>query len=121
MLRTTNAVKIAVILRLLRNAFAYTQDSLGDVARCSRPTINRIESLDKASPRLDTVDDLIQVFRNKGAEIQIGDEEVTIKFTKQALIEAEKIIVAQPASQKEVSTELLVQFFTFTTFVVKLL
>lgn len=50
----------------------------------------------------------------------IGDEEVTIKFTKQALIEAEKIIVAQPASKKEVSTKLLVQFFTFTTFVVKL-
>lgn len=100
-MRITNAVKIAVILRALRNAFGYTQDALGDAAQCSRPTINRIESLDKASPRSDTVDELIQVFRNKGAEIQIGDEEVIIKFTKQALIEAEKIITDQPPPKKK--------------------
>lgn len=100
-MRITNAVKIAVILRSLRNAFGYTQDSLGEEARCSRPTINRIESLDKASPRSDTVDELMQVFRNKGAEIQIGDEEVIIKFTKQALIEAEQRIIAEPPPKKK--------------------
>ncbi|MBU6994222.1 hypothetical protein [Ferrovum myxofaciens] len=61
---------------------------MATAAKCSRPTINRIESLDKASPRSDTVDELLQVFRDKGAEIQIGDEEVLIRFTKEALLAA---------------------------------
>jgi hypothetical protein len=34
------------------------------------------------------VDDLLQVFRDKGAEIQLGDEEVSIRFTKDALLNA---------------------------------
>lgn len=83
--RVTHAVKIAVLLRGLRNAFGLSQSELAQQANCSRPTINRIETLDKASPRSDIVDDLLQVFRDKGAEIQIGDEEVTIRFTKEAL------------------------------------
>lgn len=83
--RVTHAVKIAVLLRGLRNAFGLSQSELAQQANCSRPTINRIETLDKASPRSDIVDELLQVFRDKGAEIQIGDEEVTIRFTKEAL------------------------------------
>lgn len=83
--RVTHAVKIAVLLRGLRNAFGLSQSELAQQANCSRPTINRIETLDKASPRSDIVDDLLQVFRDKGAEIQIGDEEVSIRFTKDAL------------------------------------
>ncbi|MBU6995955.1 MAG: helix-turn-helix transcriptional regulator [Ferrovum myxofaciens] len=43
-----------------------SQQGLATAAKCSRPTINRIESLDKASPRSDTVDELLQVFRDKG-------------------------------------------------------
>jgi hypothetical protein len=31
---------------------------------------------------------LLQVFRDQGAEIQIGDEEVSIRFTKDALLNA---------------------------------
>ena len=42
--------------------------------------------MDKTSPRSNTVDDLYQVFREKGVEVQISDEEVTIKFTKTALL-----------------------------------
>lgn len=83
--RVTHAVKIAVPLRGLRNAFGLSQSELAQQANYSRPTINRIETLDKASPRSDIVDDLLQVFRDKGAEIQIGDEEVSIRFTKDAL------------------------------------
>lgn len=86
--RVTHAVKIAVLLRGLRNAFGLSQSELAQKANCSRPTINRIETLDKASPRSDIVDDLLQVFREKGAEIQIGDEEVSIRFTKDALLNA---------------------------------
>ena len=54
----------------------------------TQQTINRIDTLDKASPRSDIVDDLLQVFRDKGAEIQIGDEGVSIRFTKNALLNA---------------------------------
>ena len=86
--RVTHAVKVAVLLRGLRNAFGLSQSELAQQANCSRPTINRIETLDKASPRSDIVDDLLQVFRDKGAEIQIGDEELSIRFTKGALLNA---------------------------------
>lgn len=95
--RVTHAVKIAVLLRGLRNAFGLSQSELAQQANCSRPTINRIETLDKASPRSDIVDDLLQVFRDKGAEIQIGDEEVSIRFTKDALRNA----TAKPQEQKD--------------------
>ena len=87
-MRITQAVKIAVTLRALRNAFGMSQNDLAELAKCSRPTINRIESLDKASPRSDTVDELLQVFRDRGVEIQVGDEDVTIRFTKDALTKA---------------------------------
>ena len=97
-MRVNQAVKTAVILRALRNAFGFSQTELAALAKCSRPTINRIESLDKASPRLDTVDELLQVFRDRGVEIQIGDEDVVIRFTKGALQSAAQGIAADPVS-----------------------
>ena len=92
MTRISQSIKNAVILRALRNAFDYSQIALATKAGCSRPTINRIECLDKSSPRSDTVDELIQVFREQGVELQINDEEVIIKFTKNALLNAQEII-----------------------------
>lgn len=97
-MRTNQAVKIAVIIRALRNAFGLSQTELASLAKCSRPTINRIESLDNSSPRSDTVDELIQVFRDRGAEIQIGDDYVVLRFTKEALVSAEQGITGEPAS-----------------------
>ena len=92
MTRISQSIKNAVILRALRNAFGYSQITLATKAGCSRPTINRIECLDKSSPRSDTVDELMQVFREQGVELQINDEEVIIKFTKNALLNAQEII-----------------------------
>ena len=43
--------------------------------------------MDKKSPPSNTVDDPYQVFRDKGVEVQISDEEVTIIFTKIALLD----------------------------------
>ena len=63
-----------------------SQDELATLAKCLRPTINRIESMDKTSPRSNTVDDLYQVFKDKGFEVQISDEELTVIFTKTALL-----------------------------------
>ena len=85
-------VKISVLIRALRNALAMNQEELAEAAGCSRPTVNRIEALDKASPRGDTVDDIFYVFRKMGVEIYMNDEDVSIKFNKEFLLTAgEKI------------------------------
>jgi len=88
--RITSAVKMAVLVRALRNAFVMSQSYLATVSGTSRPTLNRIESMDKRSPRSDTLDDVLQVFRDRGAEITIGDEDINIRFTKKALQYAAK-------------------------------
>jgi len=78
-------LKLAVAVRALRHAFEMSQTELGDLANCSRPTINRIESIDKASPRTDTIERLMQVFRDRGVEVQITDSEVMIRFSTEAI------------------------------------
>jgi transcriptional regulator with XRE-family HTH domain len=90
--RVSYAVKVAVLLRALRNGLAFNQDELASAAKCARPTVNRIEALDKASPRADTLDSLFEVFRELGVEVQMGDEEISIRFTKAALLAAEERI-----------------------------
>jgi predicted transcriptional regulator len=85
---TLRPLKVAVIIRAVRNALNLSQDSLAIKAGCSRATINRIESLGESSPRTDTVDDVLKFFREQGVEVQMGDEEVVIRFTKDALIQA---------------------------------
>ncbi|MFI3194424.1 MAG: helix-turn-helix transcriptional regulator [Methylococcaceae bacterium] len=88
--RITSAVKMAVLVRALRNAFVMSQSYLASVSGISRPTLNRIESMDKRSPRSETLDDVLQVFRDRGAEITVGDEDINIRFTKNALLYAAK-------------------------------
>ncbi len=78
-------LKLAVAVRALRHAFDMSQTELADLAGCSRPTINRIESIDKASPRTDTIERLMQVFRDRGVEVQITDAEVVIRFAADAI------------------------------------
>ena len=91
-MRINQSVKVAVLVRALRSAFNMSQGTFATISGTSRPTINRIESLDGTSPRSDTVDDLLQVFRDMGVEIQVGDEDVTIRFKRQALEAAEQHI-----------------------------
>ena len=81
-------LKLAITVRALRHAFGMSQTELAKLAACSRPTINRIEAVDKASPRTDTIERLIQVFRDKGVEVQIGDSEIVIRFAEDAIKEA---------------------------------
>ena len=81
-------LKLAVAVRALRHSFNMSQTELADLAGCSRPTINRIESIDKAPPRTDTIERLMQVFRVRGVEIQISDVKVMIRFTEQAIQKA---------------------------------
>ena len=83
------SLKVAVIVRALRNAFNLSQIGLAEKAGCSRPTVNRMETLGDASPRTDTVDDVLRYFREQGVEVQVSDEEVVIRFTKTAMLNAE--------------------------------
>ena len=83
-------LKLAVAIRALRHAFGMSQTELADLAQCSRPTINRIESIDKASPRTDTIERLMQVFRDRGVEIQITDSDVMIWFSPESIQSATK-------------------------------
>ena len=83
-------LKLAVAVRALRHAFDMSQTELADLANCSRPTINRMESIDKASPRTDTIERLMQVFRDRGVEVQITDSEVMIRFSSEAINTATK-------------------------------
>lgn len=86
--RVSNSVKMAVLVRALRNAFGMSQEYLAKLAGSSRPTINRIETMDKRSPRANTLEDLLRVFRAMGVEVTIFDEEINIRFTKNAMIAA---------------------------------
>ena len=88
-------LKLAVAIRALRHAFGMSQTELADLAQCSRPTINRIESIDKASPRTDTIERLMQVFRDRGVEIQITDSDVMIRFSPEAIQSATKSSVIE--------------------------
>jgi predicted transcriptional regulator len=94
------SLKVAVIVRALRNAFNLSQDGLASKTGCSRPTVNRMETLGDASPRTDTVDEVLRYFREQGVEVQVADEEVVIRFTKQALQNAEVGIRETPQPKR---------------------
>lgn len=87
-----NSIKFAVLVRSLRNAFNLSQGALASSAGCSRPTINRLESLAQATTRMDKIDDVLAYFRELGVEVRIFDESVEICFTKGALTKAEQQI-----------------------------
>jgi predicted transcriptional regulator len=78
--------QIAVVMRAVRTALAWTQQDLATKANISKPTIARIESMG-ISPRADTINALINVFRAEGVEIDIMAEEVIVRFKKSALLE----------------------------------
>lgn len=98
-MRVTESVKIAVIFRALRNAFCMSQNALAELGGSSRPTINRLESLQGTSARTDTVDELLRVFRERGVEIQVGDDEIQLRFTKKALLAAAEGIQSNLSSK----------------------
>lgn len=78
--------KLAVLIRAMRSAAGLNQGELSVAANCSRPTVNRIEAINKVSPTANTIDDLFHVFRQMGAEIYLNDEDVSVKFTKEFLL-----------------------------------
>jgi len=78
--------QIAVVMRAVRTALAWSQQDLATKSKISKPTIARIESMG-LSPRADTINTLLNVFRTEGVEIDILAEEVIVRFKKSALLE----------------------------------
>ena len=81
--------QIACAIRAVRTALAWSQQDLADRAHISKPTIARIESM-FMSPRTDTINALINAFREEGVEIDILAGEVFIRFRERALLKLQK-------------------------------
>jgi predicted transcriptional regulator len=80
--------QIAIVLRGVRTALAWTQQDLATRAKVSKPTIARIERMEM-SPRGDTIHALLSAFRQEGVEIDMLADEVIVRFTKPALLHAQ--------------------------------
>jgi transcriptional regulator with XRE-family HTH domain len=78
--------QIALVIRAVRTALAWSQQDLATKANISKPTIARLESM-SMSPRADTINNLLSVLRAEGVEIDILAEEVIVRFKKVAILE----------------------------------
>lgn len=94
-MRISQSTKNAVLVRALRNAFNLSQSDLAQAASTSRPTVNRIESLDQ-NARLDTIESLLEVFRSVGVRIEQSEDELILRFPNSALKRAEEEIRKTP-------------------------
>jgi len=77
--------QIATVIRAARTGLGWSQQYLATETGISKPTIARIE-MSNISPRADTIDTIMKVFRARGVEIEILDGEVVVKFRKAALL-----------------------------------
>lgn len=85
-MQISTSTKFAVFVRAARNALNMSQTELAKLANCSRPTINRIETSDSGiSPKLVTLNNIIDVFSDRGVELKFDGDEVVIKFNKSSL------------------------------------
>ena len=77
--------QVALVIRAARTALGWSQEELAKRASVSKPTIARIE-MSGISPRADTLNALMQVFKGQGVEVTIGNEEVSVKYSRAALL-----------------------------------
>lgn len=91
--------QIALVIRAVRTALAWSQQDLATKANISKPTIARLESM-SMSPRADTINNLLNVLRAEGVEIDILAEEVIVRFKKVAILELQNNLT-QPKSTED--------------------
>jgi predicted transcriptional regulator len=77
--------QVALTIRAARTALGWSQEELSKQASVSKPTIARIE-MSGISPRADTLNTLMQVFKGQGVDVVMGAEEVSINYRKEALL-----------------------------------
>lgn len=74
-------VKLATFVRCARSALNMSQSELAILSKCSRPTINRIETADKQiSPRLDTIENILNTLSDHGVTCDFDNDKLIIKF-----------------------------------------
>ena len=85
--------QVALTIRAARTALGWSQEELAKRASISKPTIARIE-MSGISPRADTLNTLMQVFKKQGVEVEMDADEVSIRYNKTALLTLQTLLNA---------------------------
>jgi len=86
--------QVALTIRAARTALGWSQEELARRANISKPTIARIE-MSGISPRADTLNTLMQVFKKQGVDVEIDADEVSIRYNKTALLTLQTLLNAK--------------------------
>ena len=86
--------QVALTIRAARTALGWSQEELAKRASISKPTIARIE-MSGISPRADTLNTLMQVFKKQGVEVEMDADEVSIRYNKKALLTLQTLLNAK--------------------------
>jgi transcriptional regulator with XRE-family HTH domain len=86
--------QVALTIRAARTALGWSQEELAKRASISKPTIARIE-MSGISPRADTLNTLMQVFKKQGVEVEMDADEVSIRYNKTALLTLQTLLNAK--------------------------
>ena len=86
--------QVALTIRAARTALGWSQEELAKRANISKPTIARIE-MSGISPRADTLNTLMQVFKKQGVDVEMDADEVSIRYNKTALLTLQNLLNAK--------------------------
>ena len=86
--------QVALTIRAARTALGWSQEELAKRASISKPTIARIE-MSGISPRADTLNTLMQVFKKQGVDVEMDADEVSIRYNKTALLTLQNLLNAK--------------------------
>ena len=86
--------QVALTIRAARTALGWSQEELARRASISKPTIARIE-MSGISPRADTLNTLMQVFKKQGVDVEMDADEVSIRYNKTALLTLQNLLNAK--------------------------
>ena len=89
-------VKVATLTKSLRNLYCLSQTELAEASGLSRPTISRLEKMTaNMTTKSDTLEQLLNVFRQLGVQIQINDEDIVLRIPNESLALAIKKAVEE--------------------------
>ena len=86
--------QVALTIRAARTAVGWSQEELAKRASISKPTIARIE-MSGISPRADTLNTLMQVFKKQGVDVEMDADEVSIRYNRTALLTLQTLLNAK--------------------------
>ena len=90
----TYRTQVALTIRAARTALGWSQEELAKRAKISKPTIARIE-MSGISPRADTLNTLMKVFKKQGVDVEMDADEVLIRYNKTALLTLQNLLNAK--------------------------